>query len=118
MKSMNFASRSIHRALIAGCVLLYTVLLVMSTGCTLAHVGQLSSQHHHHGEEGSSTQNTVCAWICQATADAAVAIGPSPTVTELVVGSADLAFSRLVLSPTSSAVHARAPPPIFFVRLG
>jgi hypothetical protein len=118
MKSINSASGSIHRALITGCAVLYAALLVMSTGCAFAHSKHVSNSHHHHGEEGSSNQNALCAWTCQATADAAVVIGPPPTVTALVVWSADLASSPVVSSAPSSSTHSRAPPSISFVRLG
>lgn len=118
LKRMSYVSSAIQRALIAGCAVIYTVLLVMSTACTFAHPEQVSNQHHHHGEDGSSNQNAFCAWNCQATADAAVAIEPPPTGTELLVGSADLAFSPFVSSTLLSSTQSRAPPSNFFVRLG
>ncbi|TKB89840.1 MAG: hypothetical protein E8D40_14235 [Nitrospira sp.] len=111
-------SKAIRQVVIARCALIYTGLLVMSSACTLAHAEQVSSHHHHHGEERSSDQHALCAWTCQATADAAVTIGSSPTVTELLVGAVDLASSRLVRSSIFSAVHARAPPSRLFVGLG
>jgi hypothetical protein len=118
MTSINSMSGSIHRALIAGCAVLYAALLVMSTGCTFAHTEQVSSQHHHHGEEGSSNQSVLCAWTCQATTDATIAIGPPPMVTALMVCSADLTSGPGVSSVPSSSTHPRAPPAISFVRLG
>ena len=111
-------SKVIRRAVVGGCALIYTGLLVMSSACTFTHAEQVSSHPHHHGEEGSFDQHALCVWTCQATADAAVTIGPSPTVTELLVGAVDLAFIRLVRSPIFSPVHARAPPSRLFVGLG
>jgi hypothetical protein len=116
MKHINIASRHVPLVLIAaGYAVLYTALLVMSTGCALAHAEQASGHPHHHSEERSSSQNALCAWACQATADAAVAIEPSSAVTEKLVGPADFVAHQLFLSADFSATQSRAPPP---VRLG
>ena len=102
--------------LIALVALIYGALLVIAEGCALTHADR--SQSHHHNGEGSSDQNVLCAWACQATADAPEASGPPPTVAELLVGLADLIPTRLCLLPSSSNVQTRAPPLIPFVRLG
>lgn len=106
------------RYLIGLVTFVYSVLLVMAAGCALAHADRSQSQQHHHGEQGSSTQNSLCAWACQATADTAVAIGSPSTVAELVVALSILVSDQPILSISSAMVHSRAPPSIPFFRLG
>jgi hypothetical protein len=117
MKSINSVSRLIRQTLIVGCVVLYAVLLVMSTGCMVAHAGHMSTQHHH-GENGSSDQNALCAWTCQATTDSAATIGPPLALAELALGPADLVSRSLTSSALLYIVQSRAPPLNSFVRLG
>lgn len=105
-------------SLIALITLLYSTLLVIVTGCASAHADRSPSHHSHHSQQGSPGLNSLCAWACQATAGGVVVSGPLPTVTETVVGPADLtpySFIRLV---DVFAVPARAPPSIPFVSLG
>ena len=104
--------------LISLVTMLYSTLLVMAAGCALAHADRSQSHQHHHNEEGSSDRNVLCEWACQATADAAEASGPPPTVTELLVGSADLVSDQLCLLPRSSTLQTRAPPSTPLVKLG
>jgi hypothetical protein len=118
MKHMNYPSEPVHRILIAGVTLIYVVLLVVSTGCTLAHAEQVSNHHHDHGKDGSSPQNPFCAWACQATADAVVAMTLPTVVTQPVDGRVDLLPHPFLRSVSFSTVHPRAPPSILFVRLG
>ena len=108
-----------HNVCLIGLVaLIYSALTVMAAGCALNHVDRSQSHQHHHSEQGSPDQNLLCAWACQATADAAAASGSPPAVTKLMVGLADFTSSRLYLFQRSSTVRSRAPPPIPFVRLG
>ncbi len=104
--------------LIALVPLLYSTLLVPVASCASAHADRSQSHQNHHSEQGSSGLNSFCAWACQATADAVVAIGPSPTATEILASPADLIPYPFIPSADVSAVPTRAPPSIPFVRLG
>lgn len=113
------AHNSRHNVFLVGLVtLVYSALLVMAAGCALAHADRSQSHHHHHSGQGSSGHNSLCAWACQATADAAAAIEPPPTVTEILIGPIDLIPYQFIHSAGLSTVPARAPPSISFVRLG
>jgi hypothetical protein len=118
MKSINSASRSFRQVMIVGSALLYAALLVMSTGCVVAHAGKLSSQHHHHGGDGSSDQNALCAWTCQATTDSAATIGSPPALTAPALGPVHLVSGLCTSSALLNIVQSRAPPSNSFVRLG
>ncbi|MDC8446967.1 MAG: hypothetical protein LV473_01280 [Nitrospira sp.] len=108
-----------HTVCLIGLVtLIYSALLVMAAGCALTHADRSQNHQHHHSEEGSSDHNVLCVWACQATADAAEAIGSPPTVTELVGGPADLDSHRLCFLQPPSSTQTRAPPSIPFIRLG
>lgn len=97
-------------------MLLYTVVLVVGGSCELLHGGLSQSHHQHHGDQGSSAPNAFCAWICQATADAMVAIGPPMATADLILGVSEFITTEFVLSTPSSERHLRAPPLSF--RLG
>jgi hypothetical protein len=115
MRSHN----SHHAVWLVGLVtLIYSTLLVMAAGCALAHADGSQNHRHHNNEQGSSNQNLLCTWACQATADTAEASGCPPTVAELVVGPADLVYGQLCLLQRSSTLQTRAPPLIPLVRLG
>lgn len=92
--------------------LVYSALLVMAAGCALAHADFSQGHQHHHSEQGSSGLHSLCAWACQATADAVAAIGPPPTVTELLVVAIHLIPYQFIHSADYSAVPPRAPPSI------
>lgn len=98
-------------------VLLYSTLVVIATGCASAHADRSQSHQNHHPEQGSSGLDSLCAWACQATADPVVALGPAPTGTEILASPADLIPYSFILSAGVSAVSARAPPTISFVKL-
>lgn len=98
--------------------LIYSSLLVMAAGCALAHADRSQSHQHHHSEEGSSDQNLLCVWACQATADAVEPSWPSLAVTELVARPADLDSHRPCFLQPPSGTQTRAPPSISFIRLG
>ena len=116
---MRFMMRSRHTVCLIGLVtLIYSALIVMAAGCTLTHADRPQNHQHHHSEKGSSDQSLLCAWACQATADTAEASGSPPTVTELVVGPADLVYDQLCLLQQSFTLQTRAPPSILLVRLG
>ncbi|MGQ0556555.1 MAG: hypothetical protein ACT4PN_11510 [Nitrospiraceae bacterium] len=104
--------------LIALVTLAYSALLVLFTGCVLVHADRSQSHQNHHSEQGSSGLNSLCAWACQATADAVAAIGPSPTVTEILACPADPIPYPFIRSADVSTVPTRAPPSIPFVKLG
>ncbi|MBM4126443.1 MAG: hypothetical protein FJ247_03710 [Nitrospira sp.] len=105
-------------ALIACVTLIYSALLVIVPGCASAYADRSHHQQHHHDEQGSSGLNALCAWACQATADAVLAMGPSPAVTEHLASSADLIPYPFIHSADVSHVPTRAPPSTSFVRLG
>jgi hypothetical protein len=116
---MKHSNRSVHHLSIAGCAgLLYAVLLMVGNSCGLVHGDARQGHHQHQGDQGSSTQNNFCAWACQATADAAVAVEPPVAAFDLAVGSSELSSSQFVLAAFSSAIHSRAPPSSVFFRLG
>jgi len=111
--------RSRHTVCLIGLVtLIYSALLVMAAGCALVHTDRSQNHQHHHSEERSSDHSLLCVWACQATADAAEADGPPPTVTELLSGPGDLDSHRLSLLQPPSGAQTRAPPSILFIRLG
>ena len=99
-------------------VLIYSALLVMATGCALAHADRSQNHRHHHSEEGPSNQNLLCAWACQVVGDATEASEPPSAVTEILVGPIDLTPYQFIHSSDFSTVPTPAPPSIPFVRLG
>lgn len=104
--------------LIGFVVLIYSTLLVMTAGCALTHADRFRSHQHHHSDKGSSDQNLLCAWVCQATVDAAETSGSPSTVTQLAMRPAALASGRFCLLQPSSTVQTRAPPSFSLVRIG
>jgi len=103
-------SQIFHNLSIVGCtVLMYAALVVLSTGCALAHADRTQA-HHHHSEEGSSSQSAFCAWGCQATSDIVSAAEPSMTVAWLVVEQQVLPSDVYRVSSASTVLHPRAPP--------
>lgn len=116
---MKCSHYSLSVIALAVCVmLLYAASLSMSASCVFAHADRLQSRQHHHDEQGSSAQNSLCSWACQAIADTIVAIGPLSTAAEMILGPTDLAFHQRILSIYFSAVQSRAPPLISFIGLG
>lgn len=109
---IRFMTRSRTVYLIGLLTLVYSALLVMAAGCALAHADLAQGHEHHHSEQGSSGLHSLCAWACQATADAVVTVGPPPTVTEILVGSIHLIRYPFIHSADYSAVSPRAPPSI------
>ena len=108
-----------HNVYFIGLVsLIYSALTVMAAGCALTHTDRSQNHQHHHNEKGSSDHSVLCVWACQATADAAEAGGSPSIVTELAVGSVDLARSSFAFSTTLSPILSRAPPSVLFVRIG
>lgn len=119
VKFMTWSRIPLHSGCLIGLVTLaYSALLVMAAGCVPAHADRPQSHQHHHTEQESSGLNSLCAWSCQATADAVVAIGPPSAVTKLLVGPIDLVSYAFIYSADLSTVHPRAPPSIPLVRLG
>ena len=111
--------RSLPHLSIAGCAaLLYAGLLVAGSSCNLVHGDWHQRHQHHHADEGSSAADQFCAWACQATADTVAEGGPSLAVRDLVSGPAEFTSTELPFSTDFSAIHSRAPPSNFFVRLG
>jgi len=110
--------RSFQYLSVAGCAaLLYVVLVVLGSSCTLSYGDVSQSHHQHHGDDGSSAANPFCAWACQAAADAVAEVSPSLAAGDLVIGPVECSSAGLILSTRSSAMHSRAPPSSFFVRL-
>jgi hypothetical protein len=100
-------------SIIGGLVLIYAALVVLSTGCALAHANQ-SQTHHHHHEENSSPQSVFCAWACQATSDVVAVAQPPAAVAWLVVEQQVLDLDSHFLSSASVVLLPRAPPsPVF-----
>jgi|CXWL01.1.fsa_nt_gi hypothetical protein len=118
MRYRKYPGRSIHRTVIVGVALIYVALSVMNASCMLTHAQQVLNDHHHHSHDGSSPQNAFCAWACQATADTIAEGGPQLAVRDLVSGPAEFTSAGLPYSTYSSAIHSRAPPSVFFVRIG
>lgn len=112
-------SRFRHSAYLVVCLtLVYGALLILAAGCALAHADRSQSHQHHHDEHGSSAQDVLCAWACQATADTAMTVEPPPSVPELVIARFYLAASLPIRSISSVQVHSRAPPDVSFVKIG
>ncbi len=119
IKFMTWSRVSRHSVCLIGLMtLVYSALLVMAAGCALAHADPFQSHQHHQGEQGSSGLNSLCAWACQATADAVEANGPPPTVTEILAGPIDLIPYPFIHSAGFSTFPTRAPPSVPFMRLG
>ncbi len=114
---LTHTSRIARQVVIIGCVVFYTTLLVMSFGCTFVHTAQGSQDRHHHDDKESTAHTALCAWTCQATADVAVAIGPSSSVIERLVGQADLTSHSRFLPVDLSETQSRAPPSSLLVGL-
>ncbi|MGQ0555585.1 MAG: hypothetical protein ACT4PN_06545 [Nitrospiraceae bacterium] len=96
-------------SIIGGVALIYAALVVLSTGCALAHANQ-SQTHHHHHEENSSPQSVFCAWACQATSDVAMAPESPKAMAWLVVESTVLIPDPLLTSSGLSILRSRGPP--------
>ena len=109
---IRFMTRSRRAWLIGLMAVVYSTLLVMAAGCALAHADLSQSHQHHHSGQGSSGLHSLCAWACQATADAVAAIGPPPTVTGILVGSIHLSPYQFIQLADYSTVSPRAPPSI------
>lgn len=108
---MTLSIRSRYLPSLAGCAaLIYTLLLVMGTGCALVHADQVQPHQHHHSDDGSSSQTAFCVWACQVTVDTTVASGPQPAGTELMLGPADFFINQLVSTVRSFSDRTRAPP--------
>jgi hypothetical protein len=103
--------------IIGGVALIYAALVVLSTGCALAHANQ-SQTHHHHHEENSSPQSVFCAWACQATSDAVAVVQPPAAVDWRVVEQQVLHTDSHFLSSSSVVLLPRAPPNPVFPSLG
>jgi hypothetical protein len=117
MRYRKYPDRLIHHTVIVGVALSYVALLVMNAGCMFTHAQQVSNDHHHAGDSSSATDH-FCAWACQATADTIAEAGPQLAVRGLVSGPTEFASAGLPYSTYSSAIHSRAPPPVFFVTIG
>ncbi|MGB4068990.1 MAG: hypothetical protein WBK08_13250 [Nitrospira sp.] len=111
---MKRFKQNLYKVSIIGSVaLIYAALVVLSTGCALAHADP-SQTHHHHTEENSSPQSAFCAWACQATSDGAAVAQPLAAVAWLVVEQQVLDSDSHVLSSASVVLLPRAPPsPVF-----
>lgn len=104
--------------LVAGLVaLVYASLVVMVSTCSFSH-GEASTGHAHHDSHDAAPHNAFCAWACQSTSDAGLVAAP-PALSVGPVVQFVAAFShRVLLSPSSSLLHSRAPPSAPVVLLG
>lgn len=107
---MQRSQKSFHSVWIAGCAaLIYSVLVVMSVGCALAHADRAQG-HHHHNEGSSSAQNSFCAWACQATSDVVMAPESPEATFWLIVEPTVLTSDPLLTSSGLTLLRSRAPP--------
>ncbi len=119
MRYRKYSDRLIHHTVIVGVALIYVALSGMNASCMVTHAQQvLNDHHHHHADDGSSATDQFCAWACQATADTIAEGGPQLSVRDLVSGPAEFTSAGLPYATSSSAIHSRAPPSGFFVRIG
>ena len=118
MRLMTRSGLSRKSVLVAGLVaLIYTTLVVIVSACPFGHVDAPGGHAHHRSHE-SSPHNALCAWACQATSDAVVAMETPMASSGPVVRQVVLLPSRLILSSFSPWLHSRAPPSIPFVYIG
>lgn len=107
-----------NTVLVAGFVtLVYASIAAMAASCALSHV-TASSSHMHHSSHEAAPHNALCTWACQATSDAGFvtelsALSMSPVI-QLVISLPNQETSLL----SSSLLHSRAPPSVFFFLIG
>lgn len=86
----------------------YVSLVVLAAACAFGHA-DMAGSHAHHGSHESGPHNALCAWACQATSDAVVAMGPSLAPSGLVVRQV-VVPSDPSASSSLSVLRSRAPP--------
>lgn len=118
VRLMTRSGVSRHSVLVAGLVaLVYPSLAVMASACAFGHVGA-SSGHEHHGSQGPATHNALCAWACQATTDAGLAVDSPISSTGPMIRQILSPPSQHTSSLFSSLFHSRAPPSASFILPG
>lgn len=117
---MTITAPSFNRQMVLPAVLValsYVALVVLAAACAFGH-GDLSGSHAHHGSPEASPHNALCAWACQATSDAVVAVASPMAASGPVVRLVVLPPHQPASSSFSSVLHSRAPPSIPFARIG
>ncbi len=106
------------RCLVGLVALAYGALLVMAGGCAFAHMSGSQGHHPHHEEQGPSSQNVLCAWVCQTTSDlGAVAQLPVAGVW-LIVEPQFLVSDSQYSYAIPATLLPRAPPSSLFLSHG
>lgn len=95
--------------------LVYLALVCLSATCLFAHAAPLEG-HDHHAQH--STHSPLCAWACQATSDAGLAMDSPESSGWPVVLQAMALPKQFPPSPFSSLFHSRAPPSASFILIG
>lgn len=97
--------------------LVYASLAVMASACAFGHI-DASNGHQHHSSQEPVTHNALCAWACQSTSDAGLALDSPMSSTGPVV-------RQIVSFPTqgspslfASLIRSRAPPSAPFILIG
>jgi hypothetical protein len=98
-------------------LLAYSALAIMSSACVFDHA-VVSGGHEHHGSQGSPVHNPLCAWACQVTSNAAVAMESPASSIEPVVLLVVQVPTQLASAGFSSLLRSRAPPSLPFILLG
>ncbi len=118
VRLMTRSGVSRHSVLVAGLMaLVYASLAVMAATCAFSHT-DASGGHKHHGSQGASTHNALCAWACQATSDAGLAMDSPESSGSPVVLQAMALPKQFSPSLLSSLFRSRAPPSASFILLG
>ncbi|NOT95162.1 MAG: hypothetical protein HOP00_02470 [Nitrospira sp.] len=117
---MTITAPPFNRQMVLPAVLValsYAALVVLAAVCAFGH-GDPSSSHAHHGSPEASPHNALCAWTCQATSDAVVAMASPMATSGPVVRLVMLPPHQPASSSSSSVLHSRAPPSMPFARIG
>ena len=116
---MTQSSRSRQgRCLIALVGLVYGALLVMASGCAFAHTDGSQGHHSHHEGQGSSSQNVLCAWVCQAASDCGAVAQPFVAGAWVTIGLQFFVSESYSASSVSATLYPRAPPGALFLSRG
>jgi hypothetical protein len=117
---MTTTAPPLNRQLVLPAVLIalsYGALVVLAAACAFGH-GDLFGSHAHHGSPEASAHNALCAWACQATSDAVVAVASPMAASGPAVRLVVLPSHQPASSLSSSVLRSRAPPSIPFARIG
>jgi len=102
---------------VVGVVVVYSTLAVMSASCGFDHA-VVSGGHEHHGSQGPPAHDPLCAWACQVTFNADVAMESPASSIEPVVQLVVQVPPQFASAGFFSLLHSRAPPSLPFILLG